>query len=198
MIKFANAQELADHFGFEPKTSADYRRLDYAWHLYLIQYKGQGCMGCIAEVLRAGSTSRKKQVSGVGKPDNRIRWIDESGRKTSRVAESKTNGGRIMTVATAEHDAEQMQGTFVLYSMDVCNKNTGYKRRVTVTKVFPKAVFLAHLFEHGQVKEMRHKGEVDGYGIQVTSLELYEWVSSWPVEYDRNRYYTATDFEGLI
>lgn len=197
MKKFESKEALAKYFGFVPESDLDFMRLDVAWDIYLEEYKGDGCMGCVSEVLTATKGSKKLTISSQGKADCRIMFRSESGRVVPVPVERKTNGGRIETKETTFTKAEKMFGKYVVYSLDICNKNTQYMRRYVPAVVVPKNLFIKKLFEFNAVKEMRHNGTVDGIGIQSSSKKFYEWLLDYPVVYDRNAVYTADDFEDL-
>lgn len=192
MIKFANEQEMAEHFGFIPKTKADEKRLSKAWQMYLSNYRGSGCYGCISELLAATPNSRKQAIAAQGKNDDFIRWLNDNGKVVNRPIESKVNGGRIINA-----EGKLFPGSFIKYRINLCNSGTGNKQRLTPEKLIPKPVFVNFLLEHNLIKETCHNGVFDGYSIVSTSKVLYEWVLSWPVDFDRERVYSAADFEGL-
>ena len=123
-IHFDNPQELAKYFDFHSASVADEIRLGKAWHLYSINYKGDGCLGCIAELLSATTHSVKMTVSNTGKVDCFIKYRTASGAVIPVSCERKTNGGRIQSLETEFSKAEKMQGKFVIYSLDICNSST--------------------------------------------------------------------------
>ena len=194
---FKNPEELGAYFNFEVKSAGDAVRLAKAWKMYVNDYKGFGCMGSCAEMLAATSGSKKATVSNAGKVDCFLNYRCSSGHVIPVSVERKTSGGRIETFETEFSKAEQMQGRYVVYSMDVCNKNTGYLRRYVPAVVIPRKLFIQKLIEFGAIKEMKHHGVVDGYGIQVTKKDWFLWLSEWPIIYDRNAVYSDEDFEGL-
>lgn len=198
MLKqFESKEALAQYFGFVPETILDEIRLDLAWNMYLEKYKGDGCMGCVSEVLTATKNSKKTHISSQGKADCFIKYRTESGRVIPVSCERKTNGGRIQTFDTAYTKAERMVGKFVVYSLDICNKNTQYSRRFVPAIVIPKTLFISKLLEFNCLKGMNHNGKQDGIGIQCTSKKFYEWLCDYPIVYDRNAVYCADDFEDL-
>ena len=194
---FNNADELARYFKYEIKSEADEERLFSAWWAYTHDYKGPGVMGCVAELLAATTNSKKTTISNPGKADCYIKLRTESGHVIPVAVERKTNGGRIQTIETELSKAEKMVGRFVVYSMDICNTTTSGLRRRVPAVVIPRKLFIEKLVEFGAIKEMRHGGHVDGYGIQVSKKAWYEWLSDWPIVYDRNAVYSDEDFMGL-
>lgn len=194
---FSNSEELARYFHFVPGSKRDEKRLEKAWMMYTTNYRGDGCMGCVAEILTATTHSHKVTVSNVGRNDCYIKFQAASGAIISLTAERKTNGGRVRTLESEFSRAEEMNGRFVIYSMDVCNSGTSYLRRHVDAVVIPRKLFISKLNDLGAIKAINKHGELDGFGIQVTNKPLYEWLSDWPVVYDRNAIYRDEDFEGL-
>ena len=160
--------------------------------MYESNYRGSGCLGCIAELLNASETSKKLKVATTGKTDNfSLRWR-ENGKVTAKQFESKTNGGRI-----AAANGKVNKGKWIVYKLDICNAGTNHKLRSVPAKLIPMDVFVNTLLDLGAVKAVNKEGKLDGYGIQASSKSLYEWLLNWPVNFDRNRIYSAADFEGL-
>lgn len=195
--KFSNPLQLAKYFNFEPASKRDEKRLEKAWTMYTTNYRGDGCMGCVAEILTATTHSHKVTVSNAGRNDCYIKFRAESGAIISMAAERKTNGGRVKTLESEFSRAEEMNGRFVVYSMDVCNSGTSYLRRHVEAVVIPRKVFVNKLVELNAIKAINKKGELDGFGIQVSNKPFFEWLSDWPIIYDRNAVYCDEDFEGL-
>ena len=190
-------RELCDYFSFTPETPEDLIRAEKAWGMYTSNYKGDGVMGCCAEVLTATRHSKKFTVSNAGKNDCILNYRSASGYVVPVQVERKTSGGRIQTLETEYSKAEKIQGKYVVYSMDVCNKGTSYLRRYVPAVVIPRKLFLDKLQEFGAIKTVSHGGQVDGYAIQVTKKAWYLWLSDWPIVYDRNAVYCEDDFDGL-
>ena len=197
MVTFKNADDMCRYYRFSINSDKDAERVEKAWYIYVHGYKGDGKFGCIAEMLRAPSGSSKTTVSNPGKFDEYIKFRTASGAVIPVGCESKTNGGRIQTFETELSKAEYMTGRYVIYSMDVCNSCTGGLRRRVPAKVFPKQLFIEKLYELGAVKAINHKGKCTGYGIQVSSKKFYEWLSDWPILFDRDAVYCDDDFMGL-
>lgn len=195
--KFSNSIQLAKYFNFEPASKRDEKRLEKAWTMYTTNYRGDGCMGCVAEILTATTHSHKVTVSNAGRNDCYINFRSASGAVVSVSAERKTNGGRVKTLESEFSRAEEINGRFVVYSMDVCNSGTSYLRRHVDAVVIPRKLFVAKLAELNAIKAINKHGELDGFGIQVTNKPLFEWLSDWPIIYDRNAVYCDEDFEGL-
>lgn len=194
---FSNREQLAKYFHFEPTSDKDVKRLDKAWAMYVTDYRGDGCMGCVAEVLAATTHSKKETISNAGRVDCFIRYRTESGHIIPVSVERKTNGGRVRTVETEFSKAEEMSGKFVVYSMDVCNAATSNLRRRVQPVVIPRKLFMEKLVEFKAIKSVNRNGELEGFAIQVSKKAFYEWLLDWPVVYDRNAVYCDDDFEGL-
>ncbi len=195
--KFKTPEELAHYFKFVPNTKADEERLAKAWEMYIANYRGDGCMGCCAEMLTATSHSKKTTVSNTGRTDCYVKYRSASGAVIPVAVERKTNGGRIKSIESEYSDAEVMSGRYVVYSLDVCNSGTGNLRRYVPAVVVPRKLFVEKLKEFNAIKTVSHGGVVDGYAIQCTSKKLYLWLADWPIVYDRNAIYSDEDFEGL-
>ena len=194
---FKSKEELAHYFNFTVETSRDETRLAKAWLMYMTNYKADGCMGCIAEILSATKGSKKETISNAGKSDVSIKYRSASGRIVPVNCERKTNGGRIQTLETEFSAAEEIKGKYVIYSLDVCNKNTGNVRRHIPAVVIPRKLFIEKLIEFNAIKAMYHNHVCDGYGIQCSSKKWYLWLSDYPIVFDRNAVYCDEDFEGL-
>lgn len=195
--KFKTPEELARYFKFIPNTKADEGRLLKAWEMYTTNYRGDGCMGCCAEMLTATSHSKKATISNAGRTDCFVKYRSASGAVIPVAVERKTNGGRIKSIETEYSDAEVISGKYVVYSLDVCNSGTGNLRRYVPAVVIPRKLFVEKLKEFNAIKTVSHGGVVDGYAIQCTSKKLYLWLADWPIVYDRNAIYSDEDFEGL-
>lgn len=182
MIKFASKEEMLRHFNFTPKTANDRKRANICWGWYLSGYRGDGCIGCIAELLMATENSHKMTVANQRKKDDFFSFERADGKIVKLSAECKTSGGRI----------DNIKGGYVIYSLDVDNKLA--KRHVSA-RIIPADVFLAKLREFNAVKVINKNGVFSGYGIQSSSKSLYQWLLDDCLEYHRDWVYTAEDFE---
>ena len=196
-VKFNSKVELAKHFHFIVNSDKDALRLEKAWMLYTINYKGDGNYGCIAEMLTATTHSKKETISNTGKVDCFIKYRCGNGAVIPVSVERKTNGGRIKTIDTEFSKAESMNGKYIVYSMDICNSTTSYLNRHVDAVVIPKTLFINKLIEFNAIKAVRHNGIIDGYAIQVSNKSLYNWLRDYPIVYDRNAVYCDDDFDGL-
>lgn len=195
---FDTKEDLARYFDFHSCSDLDDLRLATAWALYVQGYKGDGVLGCVAEVLSATTHSVKTTVSNTGKVDCFIKYRTPSGAVVPVSCERKTNGGRIETVASDFSKAERMQGKYVVYSLDICNSSTSGKRRLVPAVVIPRQLFIEKLLEFNAVKAVNRNGQLEGYGIQASNKQLYLWLLDYPIVYDRNAVYSDEDFEGLF
>ena len=206
---YKDKYSLAKAYGCDCLTEKDEIRIDKAFRLYLdgiaanaandwtLVFKGMGFMGAIAELLTATPNSAKAHVSNSGKHDNYIRFKNADGVIYPVPVERKTNGGRIETVESEYSKAEKMTGKYIVYSMDICNSTTNNIRRKAPAIIVPKKVFLDTLYRLNAVKAVRHKGEINGYAIQVSNKKWFEWVCAYPVKYDREKVYSDEDFRGV-
>lgn len=194
---FYSIPDMCKYFNFKIETKADLTRANKAWEMYITDYRGDGCMGCIAEMLTATKNSKKMHISNSGRVDCFIKYRAESGAVVPVSVERKTNGGRIRTFETEFSDAEEMSGKYVVYSMDVCNSSTSNKRRHVDAVVIPRKLFVEKLAEFNAIKKVNRNGVLEGFAIQVSSKKLYDWLMDWPIVYDRNAVYSDDDFDGL-
>lgn len=156
-----------------------------------------GAGGCSQELKNATPASRKTDVSAQGKIDNYVS-IYSDGKAHRYEAESKTNGGRldhIIELATAMRKGKRT--AFVLYTLDVCNANTGYSLRHADTIIVPADVFMNAVERIGAVKTNRHNGVIRGYSLQHTLKAWYDWCVEYPVKYQPTERYEAWEFVGV-
>lgn len=195
---FNNKTEMCEYFNFAPKSKADETRVNKAWAIYISNYKGDGCMGCVAEMLTATTHSIKTTISDTGRIDCYIKYKSASGYVVPVSAERKINGGRIKSLETEFTKAEEMGGKFVVYSLDICNSATSNKRRFVPAVVIPRKLFIEKLIEFGIIKAINKGHELNGFGIQASSKVWFDWLTDYPIVYDRNAVYSDDDFEGLF
>lgn len=194
---FGDVFDMCEYFHFDIMSETDNTRVKRAWEMYVTNYRGDGCLGCIAELLTATKYSKKVTVSNSGRVDCFIKYRAASGAVVPVSVERKTNGGRIRTFETEFSAAEEMQGKYVVYSLDICNKATSNRRRVVPAVVIPRKLFIEKLAEFNAIKAVNRHGELDGYAIQASSKKLFDWLTDWPIVYDRNAVYSDDDFDGL-
>ena len=144
--------------------------------------------------------SRKDRVSKQGQVDVYIKVRNAAEKVVYVPAEAKTNGGRIeelLTGSKAQYVIYQMEGVAVPQGKKAKAEGRPVEFRNVPAVVIPKDLFLAKLQEFNAIKVMAHGGEVDGYGIQVTSKRWYEWLVEYPVVFQQGYTYEAWEFEGL-
>jgi hypothetical protein len=157
-----------------------------------------GAFGRACELKNATPASRKTSVSARGKVDNYISIYDALGRLHRYEAESKVNGGRLdHIIELAEAMRKGKRVAFILYTLDVCNKNTGYQPRKADTIIVPADVFMSAVERIGAMKTNRHNGEVRGYSLQHTLKAWFDWVVDYPVKYQPAARYEAWEFIGV-
>lgn len=157
-----------------------------------------GAFGRACELKNSTPASKKTCVSAQGKADNYISVYDSLGKPHRYEAESKVNGGRLdHIIELAEAMRKGKRIAFILYTLDVCNKNTGYQPRKADTIIVPADVFMAAVERIGAIKTNRHNGELRGYSLQHTLKAWYDWVETYPVKYQPNAHYEAWEFIGV-
>lgn len=197
-ITFNSKEEVAKYFDFIVMTKADEIRLEKAWSMWVEKYRADGVVGCMAEMLTATPNSKKSTISNAGKTDCFIRYRTENGIIVPVRCESKINGGRIQTIESEYSKAEEINGKFIVYRFDICNANTSNLRRHCPPLVFPRVEFVNYLYTHNLVKKVNHKSKTVGYAIQVTSKAWFEFLSDYPIVWDRTAVYSDNDFDGLF
>lgn len=144
--------------------------------------------------------SRKVRVSKQGQVDVYIKVRNTAGKVVYAPAEAKTNGGRVEELlmgSKAQYVIYQMEGVAVPQGKKAKAEGRPVEFRSVPAVVIPKDLFLAKLREFNAIKAIAHGGEVDGYGIQVTSKRWYEWLVEYPVVFQQGYTYEAWEFEGL-
>ena len=158
-----------------------------------------GRIGRAFEIMCARENSRKTAVAKQGETDVYVK-ISINGKIRYISAECKTTGGRIGSLLDGTNKAR-----FVIYSLDFVQKHKATKTRPEWEEhrhidpvIIPTNVFIAKLRELNAIKAMRRDGELDGdYAIQPSNKRWFEWLSEWPVEFNREWTYEECDFEGL-
>ena len=158
-----------------------------------------GRMGRAFEILCARENSRKTAVAKQNETDVYVKF-SINGKIRYIPAECKTTGGRIGSLLDGTNKAR-----FVIYSLDFIQKHKASKTRPEWEEhrhidpvIIPTDVFIAKLKELNAIKAMRRDGELDGdYAIQPSNKRWFEWLSEWPVEFNREWTYEKCDFEGL-
>ena len=144
-----------------------------------------GAYGCILEIMQGGK--RKKEVAKQGKNDI---YFYLNGKRVK--AESKTSGGRIGSLLDGSNESD-----YIVYSLNVCNKNTSGKERNVDPVIMPVKMFIDLLVDCNAIKAINKEGKFSEWGIQCSSKELYERLLDYPITFDPEYHYTDDDFEGL-
>lgn len=177
---------------------------------YLLNLPWCGRFGAAEELLQARKRQKKQKMSPSNKKDNTVVFI-VNGKRESRNMESKENGGRITDALQAADGWVQGDiSKYIAYTLRIPVPMTPKKKaaliaegkeipmRILPTKLIPMGIFLARVQEFGAYKDATDaNGKVNGVQIQPTNKALYEWLESWPVNYDREWTYEDWEFEGL-
>ena len=158
-----------------------------------------GRFGDAFEILCARKGSRKTSVAKQGETDVFVKF-SINGKIHYVPAECKTTGGRIGSLLNGTNDAK-----YVIYTLDFVQKYKATKTQPAREEhrhidpvIIPTNLFVAKLREFNAIKAMNRDGQPDGdYAIQPSSKRWYEWLSEWPVEFNREWTYEECDFEGL-
>lgn len=152
--------------------------------------------GQAQELLDTSPSSKKTGVSPQGRHDNDRYIICQDGKKRRIEVESKTSGGRLDHIIEMSQ-AKNADFKFVAYTLDVCNKNTGYKLRQLETIIVPAKVFMNAVYSMKAIKENRHDGKLRGYSLQPSLKRWAAWVEAWPVKYNPSEPLEWWMFDGL-
>ena len=170
---------------------------------YLANVNDDGRFGRADELLSALEKSNNTRVSKPGWGDKTLKFL-KNGKVRYIHFERKSNGGRLEELIIPA--LQQQKVDFVVYSMDDVPVPQGKKAKAenrpveyrnVEAVVIPKELFLAKLREFNAIKVVNRNGQFDGYGIQVTSKKWYEWLSEYPVIFERGYVYEDWMFEGL-
>lgn len=154
-----------------------------------------GAHGRVFELQNARDGSLKCGISKGKQADNYFCVLQADGSKIRYELESKTNGGRVDEVMEKLSRGREF---FIAYSLSICNKNTNNKLREAEPIVCPASVFIAALEECGALKAVNGRdGQQNGIAIQVTKKAWFEWVSDFPVKWDKDWEYSWFDFVEL-
>ena len=168
------------------------------WRQAPVKGVDNGAGGRAQELKNATPNSRKTVVSARDKADNYVSIYDGSGKPHRYEAESKINGGRLdHIIELAEAMRKGKRIAYVLYTLDVCNANTGYSLRHADTIIVPADVFMDAVERVGAIKTNRHNGVIRGYSLQHTLKAWFDWVVDYPVKYNPAERYEAWEFMGV-
>lgn len=154
-----------------------------------------GAAGRVFELKNARDGSLKCGISKGKQADNYISILQADGSKIRYELESKTNGGRVDEVMEKLARGREF---FVAYSLSICNKNTSGKIREAEPIVCPASLFIAALEECGALKAVNGRdGQQNGIAIQSSKKSWFEWVTDFPVKWDKDWEYSWFDFVEL-
>lgn len=166
---------------------------------YASNHNDCGRYGRAFELQCARDKSHKARVSKQGQIDIHVKFISENGKAYYVPCEAKTNGGRIDELLNGS------KAQYVIYDLHFVQKHKASKKHDAYNEyrdleqpvIIPKALFLAKLIEFNAIKAINRNGELDGYGIQVSSKKWFDWLSDYPVKFDNENAYEVWEFEGL-
>lgn len=176
------------HATFEETCAAiNARQFDYE-----IKRNACNAFGIDTEIAARRPGSKLEGLSDASRADTYIMYQAEGWTRAMPIrAEVKTNGGRI------NHLFDNTRDKFVIYAMDVCNKNTQYFRRQVPAKIIPLGLFLQVVNQLNAWKTISHKGKINGIALQHTIKPFYLWLADYPIEYSNTTNYTWKDFQNL-
>lgn len=157
-----------------------------------------GGRGRAFELRCAREKSHKTTVAEQNQKDVSIKVFD--GSKIRYIeAECKTNGGRIEGFYNGSVKAK-----FVIYRLEYTQKlKFENDVRVIPPVIIPTELFLSMLEDVKAIKAINRNGELDGYGIQVSSKKMYlrlnDYVNRYGdlVLFDNEKTFVLADFEGI-
>lgn len=159
---------------------------------YEVKRNSCNAFGIDTEIAMRRPGTSLEGLSDASRADCYIMYRAEGWSKPMPVrAEVKTNGGRI------NHLFGNTKDKFVIYAMDVCNKNTQYFRRQVPAKIIPLGLFLTVIEQLKAWKTVSHEGKVNGIALQHTLKPFYLWLADYPIEYSNTTNYTWEDFQDL-
>ena len=157
-----------------------------------------GGRGRAFELRCAREKSHKTTVAEQNQKDVSIKVFD--GSKIRYIeAECKTNGGRIEGFYNGSIKAK-----FVIYRLEYTQKlKFENDVRVIPPVIIPTDLFLNMLTEVKAIKAINRNGELDGYGIQVSSKKMYlrlnDYVNRYGdmVLFNNEKTFVLADFESI-
>ena len=157
-----------------------------------------GRFGRAFELECARTKSTKTKVSEQNQKDVSIKFLID-GKIRYISAECKTNGGRIDGYFNGS-----VMGKFTIYRLEFVQKlKTNDEYRYIPPIIIPNDLFIALLQEVKAIKAINRNGELDGYGIQVSSKKLYNRLNAYVERYgdivlfDNEKTFDFNDFIGL-
>lgn len=130
------------------------------------------------ELMCAREKSHKTRVSEQNQIDVYIK-MEVNGKITYVPAECKTNGGRVDEMLNGTTKAK-----YVIYWLDFTQKlKNSVEVRNLPPVVIPLDLFMSMLQTLGIIKAINRNGQLDGYGIQVSSKKLYITLQNYIEDY---------------
>lgn len=160
--------------------------------------KDCGGRGRAFELMCARENSHKYTVAEQNEIDVNIKMLI-NGKIKYIPAEAKTNGGRVDELLNGTTKAK-----YVIYRLQYTQKlkNTEEYREVPPV-IIPVDLFLELLSDVNAIKAINRHGELDGYGIQVSSKKLYlrllDYIDNYgeSVLFDNEKTFEDWELEGL-
>lgn len=159
-----------------------------------------GAYGRLFELENAYTNSRKTDIAEQNLTDNFIRFAPKEGTTKKRYipAESKTNGGRIDELLNGNRAKYVIYKLHLEVSHKAGKRTAGYiEIRDIPAVVIPVGLFIKKLKEFNAIKAVNRNGEFDGYAIQVSSKKWFQWLTSYPVLWNKEIDYSEQMFVGL-
>lgn len=158
-----------------------------------------GRFGRAFELECARQKSTKTKIGEQNQKDVSIKFLID-GKIRYISAECKTNGGRIDGYFNGS-----VNGKFTIYRLEFVQKlKVNDEYRYIPPVVIPNDLFIALLQEVNAIKAINRNGEVDGYGIQVSSKKLFNRLNAYIERYgdivlfDNEKTFNFNDFIGLV
>lgn len=161
--------------------------------------KDCGGRGKAFELECAREKSHKTRVSEQNEIDVFVKVANDEGKIHYIPAECKTNGGRLDEILNGTTKAK-----LIIYRLDFTQKlKNSVDVRTVPPIIAPVDIFVAMLREVNAIKAINRNGQLDGYGIQVSSKRMYlrllDYIDNYgeAVLFDNEKTYEMWDFEGL-
>lgn len=161
--------------------------------------KNQGARGCAFELECARKGSHKVKVAEQNEIDAHIKMVMNNGKIRYIPIECKTNGGRIDEMLNGTTKAQ-----FIVYRLEFTQKlKNSVDVRTLPPIIAPIQLFIDMLQDVNAIKAINRHGQLDGYGIQVSSKKMYERLTAYienygeAVLFNNEKTFEEWDFEGL-
>lgn len=165
---------------------------------HLNNTKDCGGRGRAFELECARALSKKTKVAEQNEKDVSIKILID-GKIRYVPAECKTNGGRLDEFINGTNNAK-----FIIYRLEYAQKlKNSVDVRTIPPVIVPIDLFLNMLQELNAIKAINRNGELDGYGIQVSSKKLFTTLQNYIEDYaeavlfDNERTFEDWELQGL-